>query len=516
MEQTLAKKRLRLRGWQRFLGCALGAVLFLGVVYLVAYRHADLWNLWLPISEYNDEVYYNKELLGILAGGGQPQGVFGYNESGAVLGHFSVWGPVVFYLYLLPALVVGAGVNTMFWCNILLFVVGWTIFCAGNRLAWKRQALFALLLVAMWFPVQQVYTGLSEVLHYLLIWVILTGTSALQRRFRGWMLVVVCVACALETIMRAYLVLLWIFPLVVLWRQYRRWLIPGILAALVSLGGYQLSTVYFSSPYLPDAEGVDLTALSLMAQGKIPSAVVYEVARVWDRLHALWEQYVRPTFDGNGPEQGGVYLITLILLLVTVLCTVYDLRHGKPVWRKVCALAVTAISLLALLSFYTLDPMSRHCIMLDLLLVSALVMEEEAPVLRFAPLVWVALILVPGNFALHTLPTYDARMDAQMTAVHTALTESQAALDSTDPWDRTVAFGSREGVFEGYLYAVPDGMGLQYDRSYYLSDPGCVIRSRYVMVGHGTEAEGRLLADGWQELVSTEDLIVYERPQAGA
>lgn len=160
--------------------------------------------------------------------------------------------------------------------------------------------------------------------------------------------------------------------------------------------------------------------------------------------------------------------------------------------------------------------MSRHCIMLDLLLVSALVMEEEATVLRFAPLVLAALVLVPGNFSLHTLPTYDARMDAQMTAVHTALAESQAALDSTAPWDHTVAFGSREGVFEGYLYAVPDGMGLQYDRSYYLSDPGCVIRSRYVMVGHGTEAEGRLLADGWQELVSTEDLIVYERPQAGA
>ena len=34
------------------------------------------------------------------------------------------------------------------------------------------------------------------------------------------------------------------------------------------------------------------------------------------------------------------------------------------------------------------------------------------------------------------------------------------------------------------------------------------------MVGHGTAAEARLLADGWQALVSTEELIVYERPDA--
>ena len=32
------------------------------------------------------------------------------------------------------------------------------------------------------------------------------------------------------------------------------------------------------------------------------------------------------------------------------------------------------------------------------------------------------------------------------------------------------------------------------------------------MVNHGTDAEARLLKDGWQEVVSTEDLVVYQRP----
>lgn len=37
------------------------------------------------------------------------------------------------------------------------------------------------------------------------------------------------------------------------------------------------------------------------------------------------------------------------------------------------------------------------------------------------------------------------------------------------------------------------------------------IYSRYVMCGHGTRVEERLLAENWQELVSTEDLVVYKR-----
>ena len=44
------------------------------------------------------------------------------------------------------------------------------------------------------------------------------------------------------------------------------------------------------------------------------------------------------------------------------------------------------------------------------------------------------------------------------------------------------------------------------------TDPEETIYSRYAMVNHGTNAEARLLADGWQEVISTEDLIVYERP----
>ena len=87
-------------------------------------------------------------------------------------------------------------------------------------------------------------------------------------------------------------------------------------------------------------------------------------------------------------------------------------------------------------------------------------------------------------------------------------------MDSADPWDHTLAYAYADGVFHGYLYGVPAGMGIEFDYNTYIADPANTIHSRYAMVGHGTDAEARLVRDGWQALVSTEDLIVYEQPQA--
>ena len=54
-------------------------------------------------------------------------------------------------------------------------------------------------------------------------------------------------------------------------------------------------------------------------------------------------------------------------------------------------------------------------------------------------------------------------------------------------------------------------MGIEFDKNSYLWDAENPIYSRYVMCGHGTRVEERLLAESWQELVSTEDLVIYKR-----
>ena len=71
---------------------------------------------------------------------------------------------------------------------------------------------------------------------------------------------------------------------------------------------------------------------------------------------------------------------------------------------------------------------------------------------------------------------------------------------------------ARHKVNTRYIQRVPDGMGIEFDKNSYLWDEENLISSRYVMCGHDTRVAARLLAENWQQVVSTEDLVIYKRP----
>lgn len=493
--------------WVRWLLCIAGAVAFLGLAYVVIYHNKDLWHLWQPASSNNDEVIYNRQLVGVLQNG-QPRGVFGYNEGRAQVGHFGAWGPVLILLYAIPGVLVGAGVNTMFWCNIFFAVAGWALFAMGTGLSWKKQLLFAGMVVCAWFPLQQVFTGAAEPLQFFLILAIVGASAALQRKFYWGWVVVLFLACALTTVTRAYTVLFWIFPVVLLWKQHRRLAIGSVAGAVVSTGAYLAVSKLFSAAFF-SSNTIDFAAFSLLMEGKIFQAVAYAMTHLADQCRELWRDALAPVLQGDFQELGLAAWLVLFLLVVTAAVLVWDVRHKRPVVFKACAVAVVGIGLLGLLEMYAMYAMSRHFIMLSVVLLAVLVYED-----RFAGWLCLPLLVVlPYHLTNNGLPVYNAEMDSQMQIVAQALSAREEAQQNEDPWAHTLAYAFRDDVFHGYLYAVPAGMGIQFDQNTYLANAENPIHSQYVMVGHGSEAETRLVTDGWQELVSTEDLVVYEKPE---
>ena len=148
-------------------------------------------------------------------------------------------------------------------------------------------------------------------------------------------------------------------------------------------------------------------------------------------------------------------------------------------------------------------------ILAAILLLGAVVVEDAAPAAVWLPVL--VVLLLPMNFQRGSLPEKNAEMAAQMQTVEAALTASVQDAGA-DPWDHTLAYAYDDGVFHGYLYAVPDGMGIEFDKNSYLWDEENPISSRYVMCGHDTRVAARLLAENWQQVVSTEDLVIYKRP----
>ncbi len=483
--------------------CALGAVVFLLAFYFVSYR-TPLSQVWLPTTMNNDEAIYNRQVVSVIEHGG-PLGYFGYEEGHAAIGRYNTWGPFLIWAYAIPAFFFGSSVNVVLWCNLLFITLGIAFFARSAKLNVWQCIVLAGSLFAITIPLRSCVSGASEALHYLIAFVIVGSAAALRRSGKTGWLIVLAAACAIETIFRPYALLFWVFPLAAVWGDKRRrtacLATAGVSFVVAVFAMTKLAAAFFSGT------GMDFTGFSLLAQGHPFGAVGYMLTRAGKLLRYAWRDDILPTLQGPTTYIGGACVTFVIVLAVTLVCFVRDMRRGKPAALKGCALFCSVAVAAVLLTMYNIDP--RHMSLVVLMMLGAIVAEDARPAAVYLPLLLV--LLVPLNFQRGSLPEMNADMAAQMEVVERELTADLADAGS-DPWDNTLAYAYDDNVFHGYLYAVPAGMGIEFDKNTYLWDAENPIYSRYVMCGHGTRVEERLQGDGWQPLFETNDLIVYKRP----
>ena len=498
--------------WIRLLFFAFCAVVFLLAAFVIAHRDSFTTGIWFPTSTNSDEVIYNRQLVGVLKVG-SPQGYFGYNESHAAIGTFSTWGPLVIWLYAIPGFLFGAGYNTMFWCNLFFAVLAWVVL--AGRMNRKQQLAFAAVLLCLWIPLRQIFTATSEPLHFFLLACVVSGSLAAAKGSKKGEVAAV-LACALDTMIRPYGVILFLFPIVCGWKNPKRGRrVAGMAALAVAATVLSLwSMNQLSAPY--GEQSLDFAIFEKAAHLDILGAISYFFEKLHSACKILYNDYIRPTKWG-GTEQYIAdvthgFLRVLALTAVTIGLCIYDIVKKRPIRCKLCGVVCALTVLFAILVLYDPVQLRRYAAFMCMILLMASAAENGAIVVACVPLA--LLLIYPSGFA-HSdgLPAYDAAMDAQLQQVTTVLEESQAQFnqENATAWDHTLTFGYGD-VYYGYLYAVPAGMGIEFDWNTYIADPEETIYSRYAMVNHGTDAEARLLADGWQEVISTEDLIVYERP----
>ena len=502
-KQEIKKAALRL------LCCiSFGTVLLL-LAFFVGYHETLSEGLWLPMSNNSDEVIYNRQLAAVLRDG-QIHGYFGYNESHAEMGRFSTWGPFVIWLYAFPGWIVGAGYNTMFWCNMIFAILMWTVYTF--RMGKKQWLIFATELLCLWLPLRQIFTGTSEPLHFFLLAVVISCTRDEWHGAVGK--VAALVACTLETIIRPYGVVLFLFPLVVGWKQRNEkgWALGIGILALASTTFSLWVMNMLSAPFWE--QSLDFSIFQKIGQRDISGAIIYFFEKLIHAFAELKNDYLIPTLKGEAEnyiaDVGHAFLRIVVMMTVVAVLCVYDAVKRKPVKEKVSGLVCATIIFLAIMVLYVPAQLYRYSafICLTLLMVSV---QETVSILLCVPLI--ILLFWPENFVrINSLPRYNVNMATQIRQMTQALTLSQSQFaESEEPWQHTLSFSYGDLHF-GYLYAVPAGMGIQFDLNAYIADPENTICSQYVMVNHGTQAEARLLAEKWTVLISTENEIIYERP----
>ena len=97
----------------------------------------SIGQVYLPSSEWNDELFYFKQVEGIV-NYGFPRGYFGFNESHALELSFAAWSPVLVFPWILWGLLFGWNLMSPVICNIVLLTITMFVFVWLVKPTWKQ------------------------------------------------------------------------------------------------------------------------------------------------------------------------------------------------------------------------------------------------------------------------------------------------------------------------------------------------------------------------------------------
>lgn len=355
----------KLWGWwnrdRRILTLKAVLMAFLPILCCLVACTADgrsLSEVYLPASEWNDELFYYKQVEGILSYG-YPQGYFGFNESHALKLSFAAWSPVLVWPWLVYGFVFGWNLMAPIYSNILFLTVALFVFVLLVKPDWKQLGLMTLLFCCFMPFTRYMLCGMPEVICFsmlilywgLLIWTIdnETGTGIVLLFMMG----------TIMTLMRPYLILFLLAP-AYLWIRKNRTvgILGSLLVLLATAGGYVLIKHYLGAEYFTPLFKTEW--FDPFLQGHI-----FEGIRgIFVKLYYEGRNFFALTLQGlrSGLAEGAFFAVYLAMLLILLWQCLSDFR-GKR--RKQAMLngylAFCFFSMwMALLLMYKMKEGSKH------------------------------------------------------------------------------------------------------------------------------------------------------------
>ena len=214
-------------------------------------------DVYLPGSEWNDELFYFKQVEAIV-NYGFPRGYFGFNESHALKLSFAAWSPVLVWPWVIWGLLFGWNLMTPIWCNIFLLTLAMVIFVWLVRPTWKQLGILTLLFLLYTPFVRYMLSGMPEIICFSMLIVFYSIAINYLRKNTGGKLALLFVLAGLMTLMRPYLLLFLVLP-AVLWVMKSKWkgligsgVVAGIVLFFYALIKHYLGAEYFAPLFFTD------------------------------------------------------------------------------------------------------------------------------------------------------------------------------------------------------------------------------------------------------------------------
>lgn len=543
----------------------LGLLPVLCCLVYCAMQGKGIGDVYLPGSEWNDELFYYKQVESIVKFG-YPQGYFGFNESHALKLSFAAWSPVLVFPWIVWGLLFGWNMMSAVVCNILLMTLACFLFVWLVRPTWKQLGIVTLLFCLYTPFVRYMLSVMPEVICFSMLIIFYSLAVNYQRREKIYKLVLLFVLSGLLTLMRPYCLLFMLLPMF-FWIRKSKW--KGALGSFavlgVVLGLYACIKHYFGAEYFAPLFFTDW--VEAFFDGGIFAGIRYTLGK----LYYMGMDFINHTVRGfkMGLASGAFFAGFLVCMLVLVLQSFADFGKLRRQWKAWHAqgeevkveevplekkarrkwlrgfgefleknadgsklfdwliievhLALSFIAMLfALLLMYKLTEGSKH--LLTFMAVAVfLIALMDTKFFKKAVLVGVTFAYFYTVMAVnpydYQVPFADKQRVADVEAWRETLAGELVLKGDNVPNYENVVIWTFNDIIDGtavntqwqLLYALPEGFGISCCMADYVTENFDSLQSKYICVVPGGVIEEKCILAGFEKIAENKNAVLYQR-----
>ncbi len=336
----------------------MGLLPLLCCIITCAMHGYSLNDIYLPASDWNDELFYFKQVESMLSFG-YPQGYFGFNESHALKLSFAAWSPVLVFPWLLYGAVFGWTMMSPIYCNILLMSLACMVFVLLVKPKWKQLLLLTILFCVFTPFTYYMLRGMPECICFsmLILYYAVMEWYLREGKVRG--LVGMLILSGILTLMRPYLILFMLYPMIMWIKRNKKAGIVGSLVLLAGIAGtYFCINHFLAAEYFTPLFKTDW--LESFLQGKIFTGV----KGVLSRLFYSGKTFLALTIEGmrSGFTEGAFFAgyIAIMLLMLWQAGAEWYGRSKKKAFQYLYFAFCFFAMIIALLLMYKMKEGSKH------------------------------------------------------------------------------------------------------------------------------------------------------------
>lgn len=478
-------------------------------------------DVYLPASEWNDELFYFKQVDAMLEYG-YPYGYFGFNESHALKLSFAAWSPVLVLPWLILGKVFGWTLMSPIYYNIFLMMLGMAVFVLLARPKWKQLGLLTILFCVFTPFTRYMLCGMPECICFSMLIVFYGFMCRYQEEEKPWQLVCMFVIAGLLTLMRPYLILFLLFPVVMWIRRSKWWGLAGSLLLFLVIGGlYVAINHYLGAEYFTPLFRTDW--LQPFLQGRLWAGI----GGVLSNLYHNGSTFVRLTIEGmrSGITEGAFFVGYLVLMGLFAWQGTREFvgKNKKQAYTYLylafCFFAMT----IALILMYKMKEGSKHLLTfmaMGIFVLSGMKTRFYRKVVFFSALcVYLYSIKATSAMDYQVFFAGEERV-AQVEAWEEIFkgelelqTEGVPNYDNVVIWvfsDELTDTGETVLTDWQILYALPKGFGISCCYADYVEENFADLQSKYITIPAGSRL-AQLCQDNGKKLVGEDERVcVYE------